>query len=271
MRLLPPCLLAVAGALLAACSGTTVDSTPPAPRPPLVVASDLDNPPFAWVDEQGRPRGRDVEMMEALGNLLGRPIDWRRMEFAALMPAAQSGAVDVVCATLGITPERSEFVDFTRPYFVTEIAVVTAERPAAPGTLADLTGRRVAAGAGTTSERAVRQRLPTARGVFENETGAAAPERLQSGEVDAVVMDGPAADALVRKNPGLRRLPESLGEERYALVLRRGDPLRTRLDEALAELERDGTLRRLDAQFGLKAAASPDGTKPAGATPAGAR
>jgi ABC-type amino acid transport substrate-binding protein len=239
--------------LVAACIQTKVETVrlDTVPGQPLVVASDLDNKPFAWVDSQGQPQGRDVRMMEAIGARLDRPIEWRRMEFAKLLPAAQHGEVDVVCATLGVTPERAELVDFTRPYFVTELAVVTADGPNAPTSLAQLAGRRVAAGAGTTSERAVRQQLPAAHGIFENETGAAAPQRLKSGEVDAVVMDGPAADALVKANPGLRRLPQSLGDERYALVLRRGSELRTRLDDALAQMESDGAMRRLDAEFGL--------------------
>ena len=43
----------------------------PNARPLLVVASDLDNPPFAWIDEHGVARGRDVEMMEELATALG--------------------------------------------------------------------------------------------------------------------------------------------------------------------------------------------------------
>ncbi|TAJ09182.1 MAG: transporter substrate-binding domain-containing protein, partial [Planctomycetota bacterium] len=41
-------------------------ATPVTPQPPIVVASDLDNPPFAFVDSRGEPAGRDIEMMNEL-------------------------------------------------------------------------------------------------------------------------------------------------------------------------------------------------------------
>ena len=58
---------------------------PAADRAPLVVASDLANMPFAGLDAQGRPIGRDIEMMEAIAASLGRPIEWRRMDFETLL------------------------------------------------------------------------------------------------------------------------------------------------------------------------------------------
>jgi ABC-type amino acid transport substrate-binding protein len=232
---------------------------------PLRVASDLDNKPFAWVDEAGTPRGRDVEMMEALGARLGRPIEWVRQPFDTLLPAAQAGAVDIVCATLGVTPEREKLIDFSRPYFRTELACVTLDAPDAPRNVLELAGRYVGAGAGTTSERALLQRAPWALPVLENKAGLPALERLQSGAVEALVMDGPAADALVAASGGaLVRLPQNLGHEDYALVLPPGSPLRETVDRALLALERDGTLARLDAAHGLHQVAARPGASQTG-------
>ena len=137
---------------------------------PLRVGSDLDNAPFAFVDGSGSARGRDVEMMQELAARLGRELVWVRMPFADLLPAVEEGAVDAVCATMGITPERAERVAFTRPYYHTAIAVVVRAGDDEPTSLADLDGMRVSGAAGTTSERAVRLHLPNAR------PAAAAPE-----------------------------------------------------------------------------------------------
>ena len=219
---------------------------------PIAVASDLDNAPFAYVDAQGRPAGRDVEMMAELARRAGLELRWRRRPFEELLPAAESGAVDVVCATLGVTPGRAERVAFTRPYFRTRIVAVARAGPGEPGALAQLAGRAVAAGRGTTSERAVRRALPTARLVAEDK-GRSSEERLLAGEVDAAVMDGPAAAALVaRSGGGLVLLEPALAGEDYALALPRDRrELLRRLDRALAELEREGWLAELDARHGL--------------------
>ena len=231
---------------------STSCATPGTGQGPLEVASDLDNAPFAFVDGEGTPKGRDVEMMEELASRLGRELVWVRMPFAELLPTVEEGRVDAVCATMGITPERAERVSFTRPYYRTMIAVVVRSRPGEPRQLAELRGRSVSGAAGTTSERAIRQHLP---GALLAVTDKDAPtwQRLQSGEIDAAVCDGPAADAMVAASGGLlRRLEESLGGEDYALVVPRGETtLREALDSELAELEAEGWLAELDARFGL--------------------
>jgi glutamine transport system substrate-binding protein len=225
-------------------------------RPALVVASDLANPPFAEFDEARGASGRDVEMMAELARRLGRELVWERMDFPELLPAVEAGEVDAVCATLGITEERARRVRFSRPYFETAIAVVVRTGPGEPRTLADLAGRRVAAGGGTTSAFAVAAKLPSAIAVLENKSGAATPDRLLGGEVDAAAMDGPNADQMVAASAGrLRRLDEDLDAERYGLVVAREDEALARaLDEALADLEREGFLLQLDVKYGLRGA-----------------
>lgn len=243
-----------AGAGTGALAAAPLDATPPPPADaPLVVASDLDNMPFAGVDAQGRPVGRDVEMMEALAQGLGRRLTWKRIPFETLLPSAQAGLVDVVCATVGITPERAERVAFGEPYFDTTIEVVVRAGPGEPRRWADLDGLRVAAGLGTTSARAVERVLPQAVPVLENKQGLSAAERLLMGEVDGVAMDGPNAAALVAESNGTLALLEThLAAERYALVFPPGhDALREAFDQALATLMRDGSLARLDQRWGL--------------------
>lgn len=235
--------------LLTACVGA------PPPARVLRVASDLDNRPFAWVDEHNQVRGRDVEMMQLLARELDRELVWRRMPFEELLPACERGEIDVVCATLGVTAERARCVRITRAYFATEIRVVVRAGANEPSSLAELAGRRVAASPGTTSEYAVRARLPSSSGVFEGSKDAGPiAQRLLSRSIDAAVMDGPAADALVVQYGGtLEVLGESLASELYALALPMTHAnLCSELDALLERLEPD--LRALDARFELTAA-----------------
>lgn len=237
---------------LACCSATVV--TPPTPAPTLIVASDLDNMPFAGVDQLGQPIGRDVEMMRLLADRLGRPLHWLRMPFDELLDAVEAGEVDVVCATIGITAERDTRIDFSDPYFTTAIEVVVRRGPGEPRRWADLDGRKVAAGRGTTSERALRRVLPRSIGVYENKSRLGAFERLLSGAVDGLAMDGPNARALVGQHATeLTLLLTPLASERYALVVGTGRrELQATLDRALAGLRRDGTMAELDTAWGLQ-------------------
>jgi hypothetical protein len=71
--------------LLLACA---CRSAPAQVGPPLLVASDLDNPPFAELDESGRPRGHDVEMMQLLLDAGADPAQQTDGKTSALMAAA---------------------------------------------------------------------------------------------------------------------------------------------------------------------------------------
>ena len=249
-----PWWLAIALAwVTSACSAPAASPPPPAP-PALVVASDLDNMPFAGVDESGQPVGRDVEMMVALAARLGRPLRWERMPFDQLLPAVQASTVDVICATMGITTEREALVDFSDPYFSTAIEVVVRRGPGEPRRWADLDGRKVGAGHGTTSERAVRRVLPQALGIYENKSQQGAYERLIQGTVDALAMDGPNALELVRQHGDeLTLLLTPLAAERYGLVVGSGQStLRSALNRALVALRREGTMAALNTRWGLQ-------------------
>jgi len=232
---------------VAACNATPDTSTL------LVVGSDLENPPFAWVDEEGVARGRDVEMMQLLAERIDRVLLWERMPFDELLDACEAGRVDAVCATLGITEERARRVLFSEPYFETAISVVSRSGADEPTGIDDLADLRVSAGTGTTSQLAVERLLPRARGVFENKSGLPTAERLLRREVDAAVMDGPAARRLVQESGGeLRLLVTELTAERYALCLPKGRGALARdLDRALGELRAEGALHALDRRFGL--------------------
>lgn len=242
IRLLPALLC---GFLLACSSSGSRTET-------LVVVSDLDNPPFARVDVgSGRPAGRDIEMLEEVSERLGVQLEWQRMPFADLIDAVESGEADLACATLGISSERAERIRFSRPYFETEIAVVV--RAGEGLTTPDqLRTSKVYAGAGTTSQAAVLAQLPEADGLFEAKE-ASTRDLLLGGVVDAAVMDGPNADALVEGSEGrLERLPADLTRERYALAVDPGqDDLVRRIDAVLDDLEREGFLLLLDVSHGL--------------------
>ena len=65
---------------------------------------------------------------------------------------------------------------------------------------------------------------------------------LLDDRIDAVCLDGPNADQLVRENPAnLRRLEEALAKERYAIAVARGnESLLETIDEFLEHREREG-------------------------------
>jgi ABC-type amino acid transport substrate-binding protein len=256
-------VLAAGAAVLAAWLGGCrvpgdAGDPPPTPTTPRTaglwrVGCDFTNPPFASIGDDGRPSGRDVEMTQLVAAHLGLSLEWVRLPFEELLPALEEGRIDAVVATLGITPERAERVLFSRPYFETTIAVVVRRGVGEPRALADLAHGTVTAGAGTTAERAVLQRLGDEVLFAGAKDGASAAELLVSNRTDGVALDEPNAVALVRSRPEeLRLLPEALARERYAIAVgKRSWRTLARIDEALRALTEAGELARLDAAWGV--------------------
>jgi ABC-type amino acid transport substrate-binding protein len=89
--------------------------------------------------------------------------------------------------------------------------------------------------------------------VVENKSGQPTMQRLLDREVDAAVMDGPAADAMAAASNGrLRRLLDPLAAERYALAMPPDRAaLARQLDEALQGLRAEGALAALDQKHGI--------------------
>lgn len=72
----------------------------------------------------GEITGYDVELSKRIAYDLGMRAEFTDMAFNALIPALQSGKVDIVLANMAATKERGESVDFTQPYYETGLVMV---------------------------------------------------------------------------------------------------------------------------------------------------
>jgi polar amino acid transport system substrate-binding protein len=87
----------------------------------LRVAMDLSYPPFETVDTDNNPQGISVDIAYALGRFLGREVEIVNTDFGSIIPAIQSGEVDIAIASMSITEQRKQSVDFSDPYFYFKI------------------------------------------------------------------------------------------------------------------------------------------------------
>ena len=87
----------------------------------LRVGMDLIYPPFETVDTSNVPEGISVDIAYALGEYLGREVEIVNTDFGAIIPALQSGEIDIAIASMSITDARKIEVDFSDPYFYFKI------------------------------------------------------------------------------------------------------------------------------------------------------
>ncbi len=98
--------------VVAACGNDDNDSADT-----LRVGMDLSYPPFETRDTEGDPEGISVDVAYELGEYLDRDVEIVNLTFSSLIPALNAGDIDIIIASMSVTAEREESIDFTTPYF----------------------------------------------------------------------------------------------------------------------------------------------------------
>ena len=83
---------------------------------PLRIGVSANREPMTFIDSNGDFSGLDTELALRIGAALNRPIVFIDMRFSSLVPALESGQVDLLISNVSITEERKMAVNFTQPY-----------------------------------------------------------------------------------------------------------------------------------------------------------
>ncbi len=160
----------------------------------LRVGMDLRYPPFETIDEDGNPEGISVDVANALGEYLGKKVEIVNTDFAGLIPSLNSGEIDIIIASMSITDQRKQSVDFTEPYFYFKIITLVNQTFATTnGLTEDSTVEELLAIEGTRYTGIAAQvssSIPTSYGktVLEATTLSTAITSVAQGTADVLLM-----------------------------------------------------------------------------------
>lgn len=155
----------------------------------LVVGMELQYPPFETTNSSGDPEGISVDMAYALGDYLGRDVEIQNTSFSGLIPAIQSGKIDVIISSMSVRPDREESVSFSKPYAYSSLGIL-ANKDSGIESAADLNndGIRIAVKVGTTGFLYATENLPNAEVNSVDKADTAILEVAQ-GKSDAFFYD----------------------------------------------------------------------------------
>ena len=195
--------------------------------------------------------GYDIELARRFAAWLGAELRFKVYDYGAIIPACATGDVDCVMANLNITPERAEALAFSDVLYEERLGVMVrggpAEEKGAGTSLADMDGKRIAVATGTVFDAIVLKALPHAQIVYIN-TSADMIAALESGRIDAMALDQPAAEQICAEHGGTVILEESLESFEFGFVLPKNDAgaaLKQELDAWLTSMKNTGGLERL--------------------------
>lgn len=87
----------------------------------LKVGMDLRYPPFESRNNKNENEGISVDIANEFGKFIGKKVEIVPMEFGNLIISLQNGSIDIVIASMSITEDRKQAVDFSEPYFYFKI------------------------------------------------------------------------------------------------------------------------------------------------------
>ncbi len=234
--------------LLGAAAGALAAALPAASAAQVLrYGGDADFPPFESLDADGRPRGFQIDLLAALGPLIGAEFEIRLRPWDQTEQAFRDGQVDVVAMV--DTAERRAWALFSRGHATPALGLYRLhDRPELPS-LGALAGLRIAVPDGAPMQETRRTWLANLQATLLPMPG---PEQalaaLAQGLADVALVPLAYGDRLLASGrwPGVVRSRHPLDLQTYALAVAPGrTALQTQLQQGLDQLEADGRLEQL--------------------------
>ena len=218
-------LVSVAGSAVQAAGDTTLARIQE--RGQLILGTSGNMPTMSQVDAAGNVTGFDIDMARLMAESMGVKLDTRVMAFTELLPALESGEVDVVISNMTITSQRNLRVAFVGPYLTSGKCIVTKDQTLADAqksTNLNVSKTRLAVLGGSTSEDFARDLFSEAT-IVPVDDYAAAAEMVKNDKVAGLLTDYPICLATLKTNPdaGFRSLFSLLTYEPIGIALPAND------------------------------------------------
>ncbi|SJZ41511.1 transporter substrate-binding domain-containing protein [Anaerorhabdus furcosa] len=214
-------VLLTAGLLLVGCS--SAPATPNSTGQPtegtkekFTVAMECNYAPFNWTQTTANDTavqisatdycdGYDVAIARKIADSLGQELEIKSIAWEGLITGLNNDEVDAIIAGMTATPERAEAIDFTKPYYESQMVMIVRgdDELANATSIQDFTGKKVLGQINTLYDDVIDQ----IEGVNHMTPQATYPRMvlsLQQGEVDGLTAELPVAQGVVAANPDLK-------------------------------------------------------------------
>ena len=168
----------------------------------LVVGTEAQYAPYEFKDLDANFAGCDMWLAQQIADSLGVELEIVDMSFAGIIPAVQSGQVDLGIAAFTNTPERAEEIDFSDLYETSaQLLIVKTGNADTYSTKEALAGQKVGAQKGTIQSQLIQSALPDSE-LFELEKYPALALEVQNGNIAGLVVDQAVGESLVANSNG---------------------------------------------------------------------
>ncbi len=208
-------------------------------------------PPFEYADANVSSNiiGFDVDLINAIAADQGFKVEWKDLEFDALIPALQSGQIDIIASGMTITAEREEAVDFTEPYINAGLALAVANDNEEIKSVDELKDKVAAVQQGSTGSQEA-EKLKAEGKIGDIIYLAHVNDiilNIQNGRADFTINDLPVTQAYMSQNPGVIKIvDDNITSDSYGFAVKSGNTeLLNMLNQGLENVKKDGTYEKI--------------------------
>jgi lysine-arginine-ornithine-binding protein len=216
---------------------------------PLRIATEGAYPPFNGVDANGNLIGFDVDIAMALCEEMKANCELVAQDWDGIIPALVANKYDAIIASMSITDERKQTIDFTNKYYSNYLAVI-GPKGKISGTQ-DLSGKSVGAQRSTLASQWAEDNLMGQADVKLYDTQTAAYADLSAGRLDAMVSDiYPAMDWLKDK-AGYELAGDKIDiNDQIGIGIRQGEgDLKAAFNKAIEAIRANGKYAEINAKY----------------------
>ena len=209
-------------------------------------------PPYTYHDEQNQLTGYDVEVTRAVADKLGVTVDFKETQWDAMLAGLDAKRFDMVANQVSLTtPERQAKYDKSDAYSWSGAVVLAPKSDNRYNAWESLKGLKSAqslsSNYGELAEKYQAEVVPV-------DGMAQAIELVKQGRADFTLNDNLAVLDYLNKFPdsGLEiklKAPEEEMRGSGLILIKGNDEVVKKLNEAMQELQEDGTLTKLSNQF----------------------
>ncbi len=185
-------------------------------KPDLIVGLECNYSPFNWTETKANTYtyptnlnnqyadGYDVQIAKYVADYIGYNLIIKKLEWEVLIPSLENNTINAVIAGMTDTEERRQSIDFTDPYYTSELVLVVKEdsKYASSNSLSDFSGARIVSQVSTVTNDIIDTWVNeyNVNHLAPLDTFATCALAVKNGSADAMTAELPVATAIVQGN-----------------------------------------------------------------------
>ena len=215
-------------------------------------------PPFDVLEPDGTLSGFDIDIANLLCAEMNMTCEFVDIDWDGIIPGLQARKFDAIISSMGITEDRMKQVDFTDRYYYSASALIAPkDTDIATADAAGTAGKSIGVQRATSHECYIQKLFPDAD-MRQYQTSEEAYLDLQSGRIDAVLVDTIPGEEWINSDPANADFAPVANDlydfpcfgDGIGIAVRKGeDELRTNINAAIQAIRASGAYQELSMSY----------------------